>query len=139
MDKIFGFGFATVAEKSWLNGGSPTLGFLKFATKGPFANFYQSLAGNQIVDWLFMLGLLFIGLTLVLGIMTRMGAVVGIIMLFLFYTAGFIWPVNNPFMDEHLVYIIIMLGIIFADASDYLGFGKKWGSINLVSKFRVLK
>ena len=42
IDKLFGLGFATAAESSWLNGGSPTAGFLKFATHGPFAEFYQA-------------------------------------------------------------------------------------------------
>ena len=64
-DKVFGLGFATTAEKAWINGASPTLGFLKFAVKGPFADIFHNLAGIAIVDWLFMLGLLFVGLTLI--------------------------------------------------------------------------
>ena len=60
VDKLFGLGFNTVADKSWLDGVSPTFGFLKFGTKGPFASLYQSLAGNPVVDWLFMMGLLLI-------------------------------------------------------------------------------
>ena len=32
LDKLFGFGFATARESAWLNGGSPTFGFLKFGT-----------------------------------------------------------------------------------------------------------
>ena len=27
VDKLFGFGFATVPEKAWINGGSPTTGY----------------------------------------------------------------------------------------------------------------
>ncbi len=38
IDKVFGLGFATKAAGAWLNGGSPTFGFLKFGTKGPFAD-----------------------------------------------------------------------------------------------------
>ncbi len=58
LDKTFGLGFSTLPEKNWILGNSPTYGFLKFATIGPFANFYQEIAGNQIIDWIFMLGLL---------------------------------------------------------------------------------
>lgn len=36
LDKTFGLGFATPSAKSWLNGGSPTNGFLGSA-KGPSA------------------------------------------------------------------------------------------------------
>ena len=34
LDKVFGLGFATTPEKSWINGVSPTYGFLKFGTTG---------------------------------------------------------------------------------------------------------
>src|SRR3990167_10770972 len=67
LDKTFGLGFATVAEKSWMNGGSPTYGFLTMVTKGPFAEFFQSLAGVQVVDWLFMAGFFFFCLSFLLN------------------------------------------------------------------------
>src|SRR5690606_6862690 len=34
LDKTFGLGFATAREDAWINGGSPTFGFLNFATEG---------------------------------------------------------------------------------------------------------
>ena len=37
LDKAFGLGHDTTAAKSWVNGGSPTKGFLGSATTGPFA------------------------------------------------------------------------------------------------------
>lgn len=51
-DKIFGLGFSTTSDNAWLVGGSPTSGFLTFATQGPFASFFQSLAGSVFVDWI---------------------------------------------------------------------------------------
>ena len=68
IDKLFGLGFATAAEDAWVAGGSPTFGFLNFASKGPFAGFYEGVAGNVMIDWMFMIGLLAIGLPLLLGI-----------------------------------------------------------------------
>ena len=62
-DKVFGLGFTTAADKSWLDGTSPTMGFLKFGSKGPFAPFFHMMAGSPIIDWLFMMGLLLIGLS----------------------------------------------------------------------------
>ena len=35
VDKLFGLGFATPSARSWLNGGSPTKGFLANAATGP--------------------------------------------------------------------------------------------------------
>src|SRR3989344_6173071 len=66
-DKLLGLGFATPGERAWVNGGSPTTGFLSNAVQGPFADIFRSLAGVGIVDWLFMLGLLFVGMTLLLN------------------------------------------------------------------------
>lgn len=68
IDKLFGLGFATAADKAWIAGGSPTFGFLNFGAKGPLAEFYKGIAGMMVVDWMFMLGLLAIGATLLLGI-----------------------------------------------------------------------
>ena len=68
IDKLFGLGFATTSEKAWISGASPTSDFLTFGTRGPLVGFYQGLAGNALVDWLFMIGLLLVGLALILGI-----------------------------------------------------------------------
>src|SRR5919112_1332225 len=68
LDKTFGFGFATPAAKAWINGGSPTKGFLSNVEVGPLQSFFHSIAGNPVVDWLFLLGLLGIGVALIAGI-----------------------------------------------------------------------
>lgn len=139
IDKVFGLGFATTPEKSWLAGGSPTAGFLQFAVHGPFADFYHSLAGMPIIDWLFMLGLLFIGISLTFGIFVKLGSLAGVAMLFLMYTAIGMPPENNPFIDDHLVYILVMVGLMMSNSGDYLGFGTSWSRTNLVQKFKFLK
>ena len=139
IDKVFGLGFATTADKSWMAGGSPTTGFLQFGVHGPFAGFYHSLAGIPIVDVLFILGLLFIGVTLTFGILVKLGSLTGFLMLFLMYTAVGIQPENHPFIDEHLIYMIVMIGLILSNSGDYLGFGKYWSNTSLVQKFSFLK
>ena len=80
LDKLFGFGFSTSPDKAWVAGGSPTFGFLNFGTSGPLAEFYQAMAGNATADSLYMLGMLVIGLSLVLGIGVRVGAAIGVVM-----------------------------------------------------------
>jgi len=111
LDKLFGLGFATVSEKAWIQGGSPTAGFLLNATKGPFADIFQAMAGVAVVDWLFMLGLVCVGVTLLLKRFVVIGALAGIAMLVLMYLAA-LWPENNPFVDEHIVYICALLVLI---------------------------
>lgn len=113
IDKLFGLGFATTADKSWINGGSPTSGFLNFGVKGPFADIFHSLAGVAIIDWLFMLGLLFIGLTLLSNKFIKWGCLAGSAMLLLMYLS-LLLPENNPIVDEHIVYILV-LALIYTD------------------------
>jgi thiosulfate dehydrogenase [quinone] large subunit len=106
-DKLFGLGFATPSAKAWIHGGSPTTGFLAGAVQGPFAGLFHSLAGLMIVDWLFMLGLLFIGLTLLFNRYVFWGALAGIVMLILMWLA-LLFPANNPIIDEHIVYALVL-------------------------------
>jgi thiosulfate dehydrogenase [quinone] large subunit len=107
LDKLFGLGFATTSDKAWIHGGSPTAGFLSFGVKGPFVDMFHSLAGVALVDWMFMLGLLFIGLTLILNKYIKWGCVAGIIMLGLMYLA-LLFPENNPIIDDHIIYMLVL-------------------------------
>ena len=139
IDKLLGLGFATKPGEGWLAGGSPSAGFLKFGVHGPWVEFYNSLAGIPAVDWLFMLGLLFVGLTLTLGIFVKLGGLTGFLMLFLIYTAAGIPPEHHPFIDEHFVYMLVMIGLIISDSGNYLGLGKVWSRTFFVQKFKILK
>lgn len=107
IDKLFGLGISTTPEKAWIAGGSPTSGFLANAVHGPLAGFFHSLAGVPFIDWLFMGGLLFIGGTLLMNKYVKWGAIAGMLMLGLMYLA-LLFPDNNPFIDEHIVYIVIL-------------------------------
>ena len=74
-DKLFGLGYSTPSERAWINGGSPTKGFLGSIEAGPFASTFRSIAGDWWVDWLFMVGLLAVGLAVMLGVGLRLAAV----------------------------------------------------------------
>ncbi len=138
-DKLFGLNFATTAEKAWLAGGSPTTGFLKFGVHGPFVDFFHSLAGLPIIDWLFMAGLLFIGATLTLGICVRLGSLAAIPLLILMYLAVGLPPENNPFIDDHIIYILVMLILMTTNSGKYFGFGNLWSRTALVQRFKILE
>lgn len=147
-DKLFGLGFATcrdpktdvvstMCEKAWINGGSPTDGFLKFAAKGPFADLYSNLVGNQIVAFLFMAGLLLIGVTLVLGIGVKIAAISGSLMLLMMWSAV-LPPENNPVIDDHIIYIFTLMAIKHANDNQRLGLGSWWAKQSLVKQYPVL-
>jgi thiosulfate dehydrogenase [quinone] large subunit len=152
LDKAFGLGFSTgrnaetgaiqfFGPDAWINGGSPTDGFLEFGvhSKGFFPDLYAGLVGATWVEWGYMLSMLLIGLALILGIGTRVAAIGGILWMAMFYTAGAIWPENNPFLDDHIVYAIVLAGIAYVGAGRYLGFGRWWDSTSLVRRFPVLR
>lgn len=107
LDKTFGLGLATSSEKAWINGGSPTSGFLSSAVRGPLESIFNSLAGMPAVDWLFMLGLLFVGLTLIFNKFIKLGTLTGGLMLLFMYLA-LLFPENNPVIDEHIIYILVL-------------------------------
>ena len=136
LDKMFGLGFTTcrdvdtsvvsvLCEKAWVSGGSPTFGFLKFATQGPFAEYYQMLAGNSFVDWLFMLGLLGIGVALLLGVMIRVAVLSGVLLLMLMFMAV-LPPEHNPFIDEHVIYSLVLLSFLAVPVGSAIGLGDWW-------------
>ena len=58
LDKTFGLNYATPSAKAWINGGSPTKGFLASVEVGPLQSFFHAIAGTWWANGLFMLGLL---------------------------------------------------------------------------------
>lgn len=138
IDKLFGLGFSTKAEKAWIHGGSPTSGFLNGATKGPLEMFYKQMVGSNLVDWLFMLGLLFVGVSLLLGVFVLISSYIGSLMLILMYTAGFMPPANNPFLDEHIVFTLVLIGLSVYAVGQKFGFGYWWTKTGIVRRFNFL-
>src|SRR3989344_6652249 len=116
-DKLFGLGFATKPENAWILGKSPTSGFLTNAVHGPFKTLYNSIAGNSIVDWLFMLGLLLIGLSLLFGIFMNLACYSGAFLMFLMW-ASLLPPENNPIIDEHIIYLFALIALSRLKAGD---------------------
>jgi len=152
LDKLLALGFATgrnpetgvvdrFGDAAWIYGGSPTDGFLKFGlhTKEPFTGFYEGLVGSSFIEWVYMLSMAAIGLALILGVATRLAAGAGIVWMLLFYTASAIWPENNPFLDDHIIYAIVLAGIAYVGAGRYFGLGRQWERLSLVQKYPILR
>ncbi len=131
LDKLFGLGYATQPQAAWIAGGSPTAGYLGNATSGPLAGLYQSLAGNPLVDWLFMLGLLALGVSLLLGIAVRIAGYGGMVFVLLLWSSN-LPPAQNPIIDEHIIYAIVLVGLARVKAGQWVGLGKLW--YNAVAK-----
>lgn len=139
-DKLFGFGYGTPAERAWINGGSPTMGFLS-NTKGWFAPFFQGIAGNPVTDILFMAALFGIGVALLLGIGMRVAAASGALLMIMMYLAATpgVAGTTNPLIDDHVVYALVLIGLAMSNAGSVLGFGGAWGNLEVVKKHPPLQ
>jgi thiosulfate dehydrogenase [quinone] large subunit len=149
LDKLLALGFATGRLEDGgidffgngaaaLNGGSPTSGFLTYASRGPLGGFYRSLASSGWVDWLFMAGLLGIGVALILGVGLRVAAVTGSVLMLMMWSAA-LWPENNPVVDDHIIYALVLVVLAAVRAGDTWGFGRAWGRTRLVRRFPALQ
>lgn len=135
-DKLFGLGFATPVAKAWLNGGSPTTGFLQHVA-GPFAGLFTGIAGMPWADWLFMFGLLGIGLGLTFGVAVRLSTSLGALLLFMMWMAT--QPLqNNPLIDDHIIYIAVLGVIAYALPQQRLSLSAWWKSLDTVKKHNWL-
>jgi thiosulfate dehydrogenase [quinone] large subunit len=116
-------------------------GFLKFATAGtlgwpfvtgevaegtvfnPTQGLWLALADNQgamsIVNVLVPLGQVGIGISLILGLLTRFGATMGALMMAFFFIAA--WDFAYGVVNQHLAYALICLTIAGIGAGRYYG------------------
>nr|WP_229799459.1 DoxX family membrane protein [Couchioplanes caeruleus] len=148
LDKTFGLGYATPSARAWINGGSPTKGFLSSVDVGPLDGFFHAIAGDAWADWGFMLGLLGIGLALVLGIGMRLAAGAATAMMALMWAAE--WPLaqhtaagkpsgsTNPLVDYHVIYAIVAVVLALTYAGHTWGLGRRWARLPFVQKNRWL-
>lgn len=149
LDKTFGFGYATPSGKGWIDGGSPTKGFLSSVAAGPMESTFHSWAGAGWANWLFMLGLLGVGVALVSGVALRLAAVAGTALMALMWIAE--WPPakqlsdgspsmsSNPFVDYHLIYTVVLIALAVAGAGVTWGLGRVWATLPIVRDNNWLK
>jgi thiosulfate dehydrogenase [quinone] large subunit len=138
LDKTFGLGFATERADAWVNGGSPTYGYLTFGSSGPFAGVFQSIAGAGWADWLFMIGLLGLGVALLLGVGLRVAAVSGTILVLGMWLAA-LPPETNPILTYHPLYTLLLLAYAWSDNGRQLGLGGPWQRTTLVQRLPWLR
>jgi thiosulfate dehydrogenase (quinone) large subunit len=139
LDKFFGLGYATPSEKAWIHGGSPTNGFLSNVAVGPFESFFHSIAGTWWANTLFMLGLFAIGASLILGVAMKITMFAGPLLLVMMWSAE--WPMAqftsagkptssaNPFLDDHLIYALVIIVLALIGAGRVYGLGNWWAKV----------
>lgn len=146
LDKTFGLRYSTASAKSWLNGGSPTKGFLASVAVGPLKSFFHTIAGTWYADWLFMLGMLGIGVALIAGVAVRAAAVAGVLMMaFMWFaefpparhtSAGAPSASSNPLVDYHFLYVAALLVLAATAAGSAFGLGRIWARLPFIRDHR---
>jgi thiosulfate dehydrogenase [quinone] large subunit len=149
LDKTFGLGYSTPSSKAWISGGSPTKGFLSSVAVGPFESAFHSMAGTWWADWLFMLGMLGIGLALIAGVGLRIAAGSGALILAMMWFAEFPFARHtsagaptgstNPLTDYHFIYAAVLLVIAGTYAGDTWGLGRRWAKLPVVRNHAWLR
>ena len=137
LDKMFGLGFETPPGSGVIDGVSPSSAVV-YVAGGVFKDLFTSLAGNAIVDFLLMAGLLVIGITLILGFASKLTSVA----LTAFLATMFLLkipPTDNPLMDYHIVMILATWAIYFLGGYERLSIQKKWKELSIVKRFPILE
>ncbi len=131
LDKLLGSGpkgFSAAGFLSHATGG--TLGW-PFVTGtpaegtifNPTHDFWVSLSQNAtamtVVNFLVVAGELGIGIALVLGLFTRFAAIMGTLMMLLFFVAA--WEFSNGIVNQHLTYALVCAAIAGLGAGNYYG------------------
>lgn len=115
-------GYFKLMRPAWGRHGEPlaawsAAGYLKGAT-GPFANFFRAMgdaAWIGALDMAVAIGLLLVGLSLMLGLFTRLGCAVALLMLLMFYLAA-IPTTGVPDPRAEGVYLFVNKNLIEAAA-----------------------
>mgnify|MGYP001582088231 CR=1 FL=1 len=131
LEKIIGEGLTTWSAAGFLKfGTSGTLGW-PFVTGeiaegtvfNPTHDFWVNLAGNEaavtVINYLVIFGELGIGLALILGLLTRFSALMGTLMMLLFFVAA--WDFAFGIVNQHLTYAVVTLGLGVVGAGNYYG------------------
>lgn len=149
LDKTFGWGYATSGDRAWVTGGSPTAGFLDRVAVGPLEETFHAWSGAAWADWLFMAGLLAIGLAVLAGAGLRIAAVAGTAMMALMWAAE--WPLarhlsdgtashsTNPLVEYHVIYALVLIVLAATAAGDHGGAGRRWAAVPLVRRHPWLR
>ena len=117
-------------------------GFLVNASKGPLKDIFVDMGTSQtaldVIDPLVIWGQILIGFSLILGLFTRVGAFFGALLMLMFYLPV-LYPENNPFMDEHIIYIGILALLGALGAGRILGIDSYLEQTETVKKMPWLK
>ena len=73
-----------------------------------------------------------------LGIGMRVAAATGSLLLMLMWMASL--PItSNPFLDDHIIYALVIVALALLHLGDTLGLGAMWSRVGIVRRFPILR
>jgi thiosulfate dehydrogenase [quinone] large subunit len=85
-----------------------------------------------------MVGLLAIGVALISGVALRLTACAGGLLLIMMWSVV-LPPANHLFMDDHLIYAMVLAMLALTGAGATLGLGAWWQNQALVRRYAILR
>lgn len=146
LDKLVGLGFATPVGKGWFAGTAPAQGFIS-RIDNPLGAILKPIFGNPFGDFLFMFGLLGIGVAMIFGAGLRIAAWGGTFLVALMWLSELpfaqtamvngqlVRGATNPFLDDHWLEALILLVCAYGLAGDTWGVGKTWARLTNGNKW----
>lgn len=124
-----------------------SFGYLASA-QGPLKPVFQALTAEAVIPWVDTLNwaaLVFVGITLILGVAERLGALVGVGLLLLYYLAHPSWPgmpqINTEgsywIVNKNLIEAVACLVLFYNPTGKLFGLSRLFSRKNATSKTTV--
>ncbi len=137
LDKMFGLGHATPTGMGVIDGVSPS-SFVDLVAHGWFRDFFISISGNPITDFLLLAGLLLIGVTMILGITSKITTISGCAFCFVMYLLEF--PSTDTLLfDYHFIYILFIIALYLMGTYETYSLMKWWKKAPIVKDHPILQ
>jgi thiosulfate dehydrogenase [quinone] large subunit len=120
-----------------INGGFSIAGYVSHGS-GPFAGWFAHLASvSDSLSPLVISGEILIGLSLILGVFLRFGALWGAVLMILYYLPYL--PPENGWISQQIIYLLVFVTLMFSGNGYFFGIDrlvknleKKWPVLRLV-------
>lgn len=99
--------------------GTPAEGTIFNPTHDFWVSLSQNAGAMQVVNFLVVFGEIGIGLALILGLFTRFAAIMGTLMMLLFFVAA--WEFSDGVVNQHLTYALVCATLAGLGAGKYYG------------------
>lgn len=119
---MFYAGITKIMNPNW-----SAAGYLKNAKTFPeIFNWFLNPDVLPIVNFINEWGLLFLGVSLILGVGMRISGILGALLMMLYYFPSLDFPMigtTSYIVDEHVVYALLLVYLAITESARYMGLG----------------